>query len=638
MLRTQSVRFQILDLLRAYAIISVIGFHFLGTFIKSGYIGVDVFFVVSGFLISQRITTINSPTNYKWIFTFWQNRFSRLFAPALPPITVTFLFYLFTADYPSFIEVCKEIFASLLGFANLYFYSTDGYFAKSSLVKPLLHFWSLSIEIQFYFVAPIIAFTFLHSTKLRKVFIGILLLNFITVIYLIFPNFATSYFSTFARFAEIAVGVLVNKVSSKKFTTSIKRWQLITALIFLSIAPFSNLDQSFLLVLHFVVLISTSIIILYSLRIRYSFNGVRFLVRIGNASYSIYLWHWILIVIFYRMNLPNSFLIAFVLSCVLGILSYELIDKRINIFRNFRNFLVICLIHILLIIFSYGFYVGKLETKRLEISRIKYRNSIFDTTKYESKPCETVEDTKILHNYCTIWNPTDYKSTILLWGDSFSNSWVPAFLTVNKDRSVRIIQISHAACPPLLGVVRIGDNFGQAWCNNLELKDEIRNFLISTKINKIFLIARWNLYTKGLFKAGKLVEHSLLGFPGETFSSERGALKALEYGLQENLQLLSGKTQWIIFEQTPTFRNDISMNNNFENQQLNIQEFRYQTVSENKIFQGFTDKGLAIVKPSDYVCDEYICNFRKFGFNLFVDDAHPSLKYVLGFAPFLRNY
>lgn len=159
--------------MRAIAVTAVTLFHLNITAMSGGYIGVDIFFVISGFLITSIIWTKKSKGNFK-LTDFYLNRIRRLFPPLYATVCATFAAAAFILMPDDFARFSKSVIASLFSVSNILFYFEAGYWDTSSHLKPLLHTWSLGVEEQFYLVWPL--FLILCATALRKIpFVLILL-------------------------------------------------------------------------------------------------------------------------------------------------------------------------------------------------------------------------------------------------------------------------------------------------------------------------------------------------------------------------------------------------------------------------------------------------------------------------------
>ena len=165
-----------LNLLRAIAVISVIVYHFDKSLIPGGWLGVDLFFFLSGYLIVNKII-IGFKKENNFLLKFIKNRFTRLAPSLVSMILLTSLFYYYFLTPKEFLVHLKSSFYSLMYISNFYFIDFDFYSSPSNKYLTMLHTWSLSIEEQFYLIIPIFIMIIL---KLK-----IKLLDYIVLFFLI---------------------------------------------------------------------------------------------------------------------------------------------------------------------------------------------------------------------------------------------------------------------------------------------------------------------------------------------------------------------------------------------------------------------------------------------------------------------
>ena len=165
-----------IDFLRALAVIFVILFHYFPNIMPRGYLGVDLFFVISGFLISHQIYNLKKNNKFS-IKNFYLRRIKRIFPATLFVLFFTFLISFFILTDKDFMSFSRSLIYSIFFSSNFFFWIDGGYFGPNDGLKPLLHTWSLSVEEQFYIFFPLVftlLITFIKSLK-----------NLILVIFLI---------------------------------------------------------------------------------------------------------------------------------------------------------------------------------------------------------------------------------------------------------------------------------------------------------------------------------------------------------------------------------------------------------------------------------------------------------------------
>jgi peptidoglycan/LPS O-acetylase OafA/YrhL len=327
--------------LRALAILSVLICHCFPDFLPGGYIGVDVFFVISGYLIYSVISRGISNGNFK-IYTFYVNRIKRILPALYLVLTCTLTAGLFVLAPRQFRELGRTAFSTILFVSNFDFMSLSNYFAEIGRFKPLLHTWSLSVEEQFYFVFPWFVIIIHKIPRIYGIFIyvSLVILSVLLSNFLIGDNPTVSYYLMPSRAFELLVGAISamarpdNPVFLRLRETILGVGLLliiIPCMIYTEATPFPG----------FYAVIPTigAALMLYSGALGATFAATFFssapMQFFGRISYSLYLWHWPLLAYVRNMYGFNSSVVAGLLVCAASItlaaLSYrfvELIKKR----------------------------------------------------------------------------------------------------------------------------------------------------------------------------------------------------------------------------------------------------------------------------------------------------------------------
>lgn len=299
-----------IDGLRAVAVLSVLLFHFGVSAFEGGFVGVDVFFVISGFLITRLIR--NAVLAGQFSFgNFYVRRARRLFPAMFFTLAVTFVIACLLFSPQHLERLGGSTLYAILSVSNFYFWGESGYFDANSLVKPLLHFWSLSVEEQFYFIWP--SLLVLLLTRFRSVLVPIVFITIAGTIsvllaqkWLIIDESAAFFLLPF-RVVEFACGALLVWLMDYRFKLN---WvnELILA-IGLSMILYSvflfKADTPFPGLYALIPCIGTALAI-YAGNPRFLGKLIsnKLMVYIGLISYSLYLCHWPIFV-FTRYNAPN---------------------------------------------------------------------------------------------------------------------------------------------------------------------------------------------------------------------------------------------------------------------------------------------------------------------------------------------
>tara|TARA_B110000503_G_C7137361_1_gene409394 strand:- start:117 stop:2081 length:1965 start_codon:yes stop_codon:yes gene_type:complete len=404
-----------IDGLRAIAVFSVITYHARDTFLPGGFLGVDIFFVISGYLITSLILKELKLTNKFSFSNFYERRVRRIIPALLGMIILsTFISYI-TLLPDSFVDFSKSLISSIFSVSNFYFHYTGNlYGAESSLLKPLLHTWSLSVEEQFYILLPVTVFViykFFRKHLLKLIFSGIL-------ISLIFSQYISSAHSGFnfyllpSRGFELLLGSLLAKLELDN-----GRMNRNSSLILNKILPIIGLSLIFYSLIFFndkmllpsfyslVPIIGTMLVIWFSHKdeLVTQILSNRSIVFFGLISYSLYLFHFPVFAFARYLNLlDNNLFILIFFVILISSLSYYFIERP---FRNkkiisFRKLSISLIITIMGLIFFNSYVIYK--------DGIKERfPKIFHNLEYKEK---------------INFNKQGTKGNVVLIGDSHSDA------------------------------------------------------------------------------------------------------------------------------------------------------------------------------------------------------------------------
>ena len=349
-----------LDLLRALAIISVVGYHLQMPYFNNGYVGVDIFFVLSGFLMAANIFSSLKDNIFK-LSSFYLSRAKRIF-PVYYLVLLTFLLFIFLFFDIKLYEYSLSALSSAIFTSNFYYYYLlSGYFQPKSELNLLLHTWSLSLEIQYYLICPFILIFIYKCKVISKNIIWFLFISLsIGCMWMLHRNdHAINFYMLPSRLWEFLAGALIFSLSGKYKPNFSERKTNITAgigllLIILFISGVVPIDKSswpnFATVP--IVLIVCSLIFLYQKR---NFPKLLLIKYIALRSYSIYLWHWPLIVIskyFGWFGEISQKIVILLISLILSELSYKLLEIKSSSLSS-KNLLVIPALSILTLSLSF---------------------------------------------------------------------------------------------------------------------------------------------------------------------------------------------------------------------------------------------------------------------------------------------
>ncbi len=344
------------DGLRAIAVLSVIIYHaefllFGGKFLQGGYLGVDIFFVISGYLITKIIVGEIYSTGSFNILNFYDRRARRIGPMLFLVMLASFPFAWFLLLPTALEEFAGSILSSILFVSNFFFYfSTTEYGAESSLLKPFLHTWSLSVEEQFYLIFPLLVLAVhrLFKDKLASVLLAFMLLSLYFSEVMSSRNFDLNFYLPFSRFWELGAGSML-AILELRFPRDTRKRGIADELLpvvgmFLVIVSILQFDSN---TFHpgyitLIPIVGVSLVIYFSTTedLVGKVLGNKYMVYIGLLSYSAYLWHFPLFAyarIFAQKidNVDKTVLI--VATLILAWLSYKFFETPLRLKAKVGN-------------------------------------------------------------------------------------------------------------------------------------------------------------------------------------------------------------------------------------------------------------------------------------------------------------
>lgn len=324
-----------IDGLRTVAVLSVVLFHARFRFFDGGFVGVDIFFVISGFLITRIIVNDVKEGRFEYA-SFYLRRARRLFPALLTIIALTFFVSLFILMPTDLEKFSRSVVASLFWCSNFFFWNEAGYFDNTAYAKPLLHTWSLSVEEQFYLFWPSMLVLASRFTSSRVQVLGVVILislvSFCVGLLQIHHDPYSAFFMPFSRIAEFGVGAALVWTDKKRIQDNrVNELLLISGLsmIAVSVVMFDE-DTLFPGFPSLLPCIGAALCI-YSGQAKYS--GLllrnRLAVYIGLISYSLYLVHWPVIVFINYQSMEYTVLLQ-IFSVILSILLAIALNKHVE--------------------------------------------------------------------------------------------------------------------------------------------------------------------------------------------------------------------------------------------------------------------------------------------------------------------
>lgn len=486
-----------IDSLRALAIIPVVFYHAGFSLFAGGYIGVDVFFVISGFLITELLIKSFEHESFSY-FSFLSRRLKRIL-PAF--LFVSFLClpvgWLILLPQQK-IDLGEDLVSVGLLISNLYFWLTTNYFSSASQLNPIIHTWSLCLELQFYFLFPLVfIFADKKKTKLFMPLIVLLLISLCSYYISLSVSPLFSFYLPASRFWEFCIGSLISIIARNPKITISSTLQVISSTFALVVLIFCIFlfDSSNPIFSYFIPIpaISAGIIILCRTRVQPISRMLesRYLVQMGLISYGLYLVHQPALAFtrhFFLLDPPASVLLFICLASLpaaylLKVLIEDPVRRMylLSIRHTLSIFLGLC---ISLSVMGYFFsQISQNFDKHTFQREIVLPNS---------KDC-LVENTK--GSRCYIIGDPSVKPRYMLWGDSHAEAISFALHQKLKEAGQSAYAYTLGGCLPLPRVSKGYSNRKKC----IDLSDDAMEFATnkSKDLDAIFIVARWSSHLLG---------------------------------------------------------------------------------------------------------------------------------------------
>lgn len=650
-----------IDGFRSIAVLLVILFHFeLGNF-SGGFIGVDIFFVLSGYLISSIV--FEQIRNSAFSFSgFYFRRIRRLF-----PVYVLVMLCTFIAAYwimlpQDFREFGKSLLASTFYISNILFYLSSGYFDTASHLKPLLHTWSLSVEEQFYLIFPLLAWLLakLNSRHLFSAFLLLTVVSFTSAIYYIQLDESAAFYLYPFRAWEMFLGTLI-ALKPLPISRSALTRQISASIGILCIAiPSFTYTPSTLFPGWAALLpcLGTMIIIdsskLSKTWLSNTLSRAPF-VYIGKISYSLYLWHWPVFVL-YSYSKPNGTdifdtLLMLALTFAASVLGYLLIEKptRSGNIRLFKTAAPTYLstLALSIVLAGLGLFVYKKDglPSRLDPQIATLALATSDFLKDTSHCFESDNSAIPGLDYCEYGKPLEAENYVLVIGDSHAGAMMPGVKKAFLGSGVDVLQIWFAGCPPIFGIEKDESVSSTIVDQECTLRNQRTKQFIEenqNRISSIVIIGRWTYYVNG-GGIGYDQENSIAIWEegsqkDEMISNATAMLSAFDKTLR-SLNSLNKKI--FVVEQPPEISNfmgrtlAIELITGQQSYESALADLAFETLSSVNARQGvinqfFEDQmkagNLSILKTHEYFCDSQKCSAFIGDTPGFADNNHLSAE------------
>jgi peptidoglycan/LPS O-acetylase OafA/YrhL len=652
------------DGLRGLAVAAVVLFHAGFPGFSGGFVGVDIFFVISGFLITGII--VNEVESEKFTVTGFYNRRIRRIFPALISVYIfCFVAGLFIATPPEFLVFGESLIDSAIFISNHYFYAKSDYFDAAAHTKPLLHTWSLAVEEQFYLLWPVALLLLwkVSGSSARLLIIG--LLGVVSLVYaeweIAADNQAAAFYLLPARGWELMLGaVLAIVISDIRVGLRLANLLAATGLVLIvSSVALLSADSAFPGLLALPACLGTAMLIVAGYRNEPAFARLysnSFVVFIGLISYSLYLWHWP--IFSYWKLLSNrapgaaEVLLLILLSVGLAVLSYRYIEQPFRKShsappraRTLQYGAISILACVLLGLAASG--TGGLPHRfGSEVAEIYSAAN----QKRTSRGCSELEPDIWPLSDCLLGKAQDNKKpTILLAGDSHAHHFAATLdaLLINTNRTGQLL--SRSTCLPLTGVRQLRAGRERQKC--IDFFSEMAHAVNRERgFEVVVLAARWASVTEDTWDEAvtRSTPSRLTDAIDPVVADVAASRRVLERSLRRMIEELRKKgTQIVLMGQVPPFTSDpvscvgrARMHARQENECfVSAEKVRKRLAFANELLKDLAAEyeGTYSFIPSEVLCDEKSCSpFLNETF-IYRDDDHLNVPGAQQLARYLEK-
>lgn len=490
-----------IDGLRAIAVISVVGYHILPLRIPGGFIGVDIFFVISGYLISTIIFSDLEKANFNYT-EFYARRIKRIFPALLLVLFVSLVFGWYVLLPNELKQLGKHVSAGAGFISNFALWSEAGYFDEIAELKPLLHLWSLGVEEQFYIFWPLLLGLVWHKkVNFLLVVLLVAILSFTFNVYFVGRDPTAVFFSPFSRVWELMVGSILayivlhrpQYIPNNKFLLS---FLSLSGLVLLGSSIFF-FSENTLFPGWWALFPTMGTFFVIAGRpgnwVNRYLLGNPLMVGIGLISYPLYLWHWPLFsfsqILEGDTKSTSNQIFIVVSSFLLAWGTYFLVEKRFK--RSYNKSaiskLFLCMVFFLVV----GLFVwnGQLSprnnSKTIEAAVTAFGDWSYPKGLQRRKSGEAIFYVK-----------DGAKTKTLFLGDSHIQQYAPRIVHLLKENPLNNTAVfaTPGGCPPIPNVYKSGDVLCAV------TRDAAIEYINESDVKNVVIGASWNNYLLGQIK------------------------------------------------------------------------------------------------------------------------------------------
>lgn len=480
-----------IQLLRALAILLVVAHHARISVVPAGFLGVDIFFVISGFLMTTIIDRGLTDGSFRF-GDFFSRRVRRIFPAAYATLIVCAVVGPFLLDANEYRNFAAQLTGSFGFFVNIVLWKQSEYFGSAAMLKPLLHMWSLSVEEQFYLVLPIVLA--LSLPRLRMTVTTVLTIgSAILCAWFLNHGPSAAFYLLPTRAWELGIGSCTALLVNRDFVPSLPSGARIGAALTLLLVPLFANESGHPGAAAVLVCTATAVLLIPGKKVSRLLHSLRSFSLVGDRSYSLYLVHWPVFAFannIFMTAVPVSVNLALLFVCGAWMeLQYRFVEQPLRKFKLNAN--TISLLIVLPVVTVAGSVLYASITDRPEEVYERAANTGLSAQcdyKGEFVPLDVCQSSP--------------DATTLVWGDSYAIALVPGFIASSAHG---VIQATRTSCGPFIGLAPTNDNlYPEPWANScIRFNDAVLKYLSERpQIQTVVLSSALAQYVPGAEQRG----------------------------------------------------------------------------------------------------------------------------------------
>ena len=629
-----------IDGLRAMAILPILLYHAGIPGFSGGFVGVDIFFVISGFLITSIIMREVNEGSFSFV-DFWARRARRILPAALAVVIFTLIAGWFLFAPVDYIELGRSARTQAFFAANFFFWGEAGYFDGPSELKPLLHTWSLAVEEQFYIVFPFILVLLHKFFPTHKRFSLILLFSVSLVASIIwvkdYPS--ATFYLLHTRAWELLLGSLLALFSLH----SLRYRGLAEIVSGISLATIAYCVISYDSSIVFPGMsalpptLATAALIWANGRHNTMVKQLLSLqpvVWVGLISYSLYLWHWPLMVFARYSSIDELILtdklLLISVSVILAYFSWRFIEtpfrKKQLLVTNKK--ILYSAVASILIVAVVGQQIRMAKGFPLRLPEYARNYAIGAIWGKDQTECYKLNQAG---QVCRFGADQTRKPELFFWGDSHAAALLPGVIEKTKEHGLVMLHASKSSCLPILGMGAALKDDSKCVAFHKLMIDQLE----TSGIKHVLIAGAWAAY----INVEAVSSASKISSKNQSVDKNSGvAPEVFRNHLADMIKDLRAKNihVWIV-RQVPWQRDSVAHkltklameNKDTTGVGLSLEEHLHRQTFVNSVFDELAYDGLTILDPTPLMCTDIFCPAQKDGYSLYKDNDHLSVQGAL---------